>query len=612
MTEGVIVSQQLVAKQTHQKPVSNDFSMVVATVNGSGSQTSNLAIIRALFRMGLPVSGKNLFPSNIQGLPTWFTIRVSADGYTARRESVEILIAMNLATFAEDHHKLASGGACFYADDYPLPKVRDDITYYPMPIKQLVKDVAPPKNLRVYIANMGYVGIVAQMLGIEFEEIRGALMTHFRGKEGPVNVNMKMIEEAGRWAQDNLTKEDPYFVKRDSQTENKILIDGNTAGALGAIYGGVTFAAWYPITPASSLADALKEYLPKLRIDKESGKSNYVIIQAEDEMAAIGMAVGAGWAGARAMTSTSGPGISLMAEFTGLAFHAEIPIVIWDVQRMGPSTGLPTRTAQGDLRFVRFLGHGDIKHIILLPGNIQECFEFGWRGFDIAERLQTPVFILSDLDLGMNLWMSEAFQYPDQDMDRGKVLSEKDLEKLGEFARYRDVDGDGITYRTLPENEHPLSPWFARGTGHDENAVYSERPDDWLKNMERLNRKHETARQYVPKPLLQRQENAHIGLIAFGSTDPTMLEARDQLAVDGIPTDYLRIRALPFTEEVEDFIRQHEQIFVIEMNLDGQMCQLLQLEVPEVAAKIRSLSLSDGLPLTAGWVVESITDGLGG
>ena len=612
MTEGVIVSQESDAKQTSLKPIYNDFSMVVATVNGSGSQTSNLAIIRALFRMGLSVSGKNLFPSNIQGLPTWFTIRVSADGYTARRESVEILVAMNLATFAEDHNRLAPGGACYYADDFPLLNVRDDITYYPMPIKQLVKDVAPPKDLREYIANMGSVGIVAQMLDIELDEIRGALMTHFRGKEGPVNLNMKMIEEAGRWAQENLAKEDPYFVKRDDQTENRILIEGNTASALGAIYGGVTFAAWYPITPASSIADGLKEYMPKLRRDEESGKSNYAIIQAEDEIAAIGMAVGAGWAGARAMTSTSGPGISLMAEFAGLAFHAEIPIVVWDVQRMGPSTGLPTRTAQGDLRFVRFLGHGDSKHVVLLPGNIQECFEFGWRGFDIAERLQTPVFILSDLDLGMNLWMSEPFEYPDQEMDRGKVLSEEDLEKLGEFARFRDVDGDGITYRTLPGNEHPLSPWLARGTGHDENAVYSERPNDWLKNMERINRKHETAKQYVPKPVMQRQDDARIGLIAFGSSDPAVVEARDRLAGDGIATDYLRIRALPFTKEVSEFIRQHEQIYVIEMNFDGQMRQLLQLEVPEEAAKIRSLSLSNGLPLSAGWVVESIIEALGG
>ncbi len=587
------------------KGIINDFSMVVATANGSGSQTSNSALIRALFRMGIPVSGKNLFPSNIQGLPTWYTIRASRDGHTARRETVEVLVAMNPPTFAEDHAGLAPGGACFYADDLPAPKTRDDIVYYPMPIKELVKQVAPPKDLKEYIANMGYVGIVSQMLGIDLEAVRGALLTHFDGREKPVQLNMDMITRAADWAKGNLEKKDPYRVLADNQTEGKILIEGNTAGALGAIYGGLSFASWYPITPASSLADAVREYLPQLR--KENGKNSYAVIQAEDELSAAGMAIGAGWAGARSMTSTSGPGISLMAEFVGLAFFAEIPIVIWDVQRMGPSTGLPTRTSQGDIMFVRYLGHGDTKNVMLLPGSVAECFEFGWRAFDIAERLQTPVFVLSDLDLGMNLWMSDPFEYPDEPMDRGKVLSAEQLEEIGEFARYKDVDGDGIAYRTLPGNKHPLAPWFARGTGHDESAVYSERPDDWDKNMDRLMRKTELAREFVPGSVQHGSGDAKVGLIYYGSTESAVQEARDRLP-EGFEMDTLRLRAVPFGAEVVEFIERHEAIYVLEMNTDGQMHKLLQLEVPAQAAKLRSLTQNNGLPLTARWIWESVME----
>ena len=588
------------------EPVVNDFSMVVATVNGSGSATSNAAMIRALFRMGIPVSGKNLFPSNIQGLPTWFTIRASAQGFIARRETVEILVSMNPATYSEDLAALPAGGVCFYPDDYVSPRQRDDVLYYPMPVQRLLKEQAPPKELRDYIANMVYVGVVSQILGIELAEIRGALETHFQGKPKPVQINMAMVQAAADWAAQSLEKHDPYFVRGDRQTEGLILIDGNTAAALGAIYGGVNFAAWYPITPASSLAEALETYLPDLRKDPQTGKSTYAVVQAEDEIAAIGMAVGAGWAGARAMTSTSGPGISLMAEFSGLAFFAEVPVVIWDIQRMGPSTGLPTRTSQGDLLFVRFLGHGDTKHVILLPGSVAECFEFGWRAFDLAERLQTPVFVLSDLDLGMNLWMSPPFTYPTQSMDRGKVLSEADLERLGAFARYRDVDKDGISYRTLPGTAHPLAAYLARGTGHDEDAVYTERPAEWEANMERLWRKVETARRYVPRPVLDVREGAEVGLIGFGSTDSAIHEARQRLAADGLPTDYLRLRAVPFTEEVEAFVHEHPRTYVVEMNTDGQMRQLLQLEAPDVAGRIRSIRRNNGLPLTARWIAEAL------
>jgi len=596
-----------VTENTNQ--VINDFSMVVATTNGSGSQTSNLALIRALFRMGIPVSGKNLFPSNIQGLPTWFTIRASSDGYTAKRDTVEILVAMNLPTFAEDHAGLSPGGACYYSDDLPKPQARDDIVYYPMPIKALLKEVSPPKDLRDYVANMGYVGIVSEMLGIDLEAVRGALLTHFNSREKPVELNMAMITLAASWAKDNLEKKDPYVVQAEDKTAGKILMEGNTAGALGAIYGGVSFASWYPITPASSFADAVREFMPELR--KENGKSTYAVIQAEDELSAVGMAIGAGWAGARAMTSTSGPGISLMAEYVGLAFFAEIPIVIWDVQRMGPSTGLPTRTSQGDVMFVRYLGHGDTKNVILLPGTVAECFEFGWRAFDVAERLQTPVFVLSDLDLGMNMWMSDPFDYPDEPIDRGKVLTADQLEELGEFARYRDVDGDGIAYRTLPGNEHPLAPWFARGTGHDEHALYSERPEDWERNMDRLMRKSESARDLVPPPVQHGSGKAQVGLIYYGSTETAVQEARDRL-VEGLDIDTMRIRGVPFSSEVATFIYDHEEVHVLEMNTDGQMHKLLQLEVPEQAAKLNSLTHNNGLPLTARWIAESLAGLSGG
>lgn len=595
-------------------PIVNDFSMVVATVNGSGSQTSNLAIIRALFRMGIPVGGKNLFPSNIQGLPTWFTIRASAHGYTARRERSEILVSMNPATFTEDLEQLSPGGVCFYMDTINLPRSREDIIYYPMPVQELIKQLDPPKALREYIANMVYVGIVAEMLHIDLADIRGALDTHFDHRAKPVEANMAMIDAAAAWARANLVKSDPFVVERDHKTEGLILSDGNTAAALGAIYGGVEVAAWYPITPASSLAESLQEYVPKLRRDPASGKSTCAILQAEDEIAAAGIAVGAGWMGARAMTSTSGPGLSLMAEYVGLAFFTEVPIVIWDVQRMGPSTGLPTRTSQGDILFVRYMGHGDTKHVMLLPSSPSECFEFGWKAFDLAERLQMPVFVLSDLDIGMNLWMSEPFRYPDKPFDRGKVLTDEDLAKVKDFARYRDADGDGIPYRTLPGIESVKGIWFARGTGHDDRAVYSERPEDWSSNIERIWRKLETARKLMPPSTVHpsRAGSAEVGLIGFGSTEPAILEARDRLSAQGIETDFLRLRSVPFGGEVAEFIRSHKRVYVIEMNTDGQMHKVLQIEVPDQAARLRSLAINNGLPMSARWVAQSVAGAEGG
>jgi 2-oxoglutarate ferredoxin oxidoreductase subunit alpha len=588
------------------QPIVNEFSLVVATVNGSGSQTSNMAIMRALFRMGIPVSGKNLFPSNIQGLPTWFTIRASVRGHLARQSHSQLLVAMNPETFLEDVANVPSGGVCFYADHFTQGLDRTDITYYPMPVQELVRQANPPKDLREYVANMVYVGAVAEILGIETEAVRLALMTHFHGKVKAVESNMSLVEAAVAWARQNLEKRDPFRVERADLTEGKILVEGNTAAALGAIYGGVSFAAWYPITPASSLAEALQEYLPELRRDPKTGQATYAVIQAEDEMAALGMAVGAGWMGARAMTSTSGPGMSLMAEFAGLAFFAEVPVVIWDVQRLGPSTGLPTRTSQGDLLFVRFMGHGDTKHTILLPGSATECFEFGWRAFDIAERLQGPVFVLSDLDIGMNLWMTDPFTYPETPMDRGKVLSADDLDRLGKFGRYADVDGDGIPYRTLPGTDHPLAAYLARGTGHDEKADYTERPEVWERNMERLWRKAETARRYMPESVVDRADGAEIGLIYFGSVDLPLQEARELLRQQAVATSSLRLRGIPFRDEVGEFIREHPNLVVVEMNTDGQLRQLLQIEYPEAAARLRSLNKNDGLPLTADWIAEGV------
>jgi 2-oxoglutarate ferredoxin oxidoreductase subunit alpha len=587
----------------------NDFSITVGTVNGSGSSTANTTILRALFKMGIPVSGKNLFPSNIQGLPTWYTIRLSKDGFTARRAEQEIVVAMNPASFARDQASVSPGGVLFYDEGIRQPITRDDIVAYPMPVKEIVrKDPSIPSNLRDLIANMVYVGVLAQMLGIELDKIYQALSFHFKGKQKPIDMNFNTVKAAAEWAAASLEKKDPYFVEPMDKTNGLIMADGNTAAALGAIYGGVQFAAWYPITPASSLAEALNEYLPMLRKTAD-GRQTYAVVQAEDELAAIGMAIGAGWAGLRAMTSTSGPGLSLMTEFAGLAYYTEVPVVIWDVQRVGPSTGLPTRTMQGDLTFVNFISHGDTQSIILLPASINECFEFGWRAFDIAERLQTPVFVLSDLDLGMNQWMGEPFRYPDAPMDRGKILWEEDLEKLkGNWARYLDVDGDGIPWRTVPGNRHPASAYFLRGTGHDEYARYSEEPQVWERMINRLKKKYETARQYLPLPQIEEHGN-RIGIVAYGSSEPAVREARHLLQVEHqLATDFLRLRAIPFHREVGEFIARHEVVYVVDVNRDGQMKQLLSVEYPELAARLRSIACVDGLPPTARWIVDSLIE----
>jgi 2-oxoglutarate ferredoxin oxidoreductase subunit alpha len=587
--------------------VINDFSVTIATVNGSGSQTANVTLLRALFKMGIPVSGKNLFPSNIQGLPTWYTIRVSKNGFIARRDEQELVVTLNPVSFARDLASVQPGGAFFYADDIKLPIVRSDISVYPMPVKQIARAANVSTALRDYIANMVYVGILAHMLGIDMETIQQALSFHFKGKAEAIDSNFNTIKAAADWAAQNLEKSDPFSVAQMDSTSGFVMADGNTAAALGAIYGGLQFAAWYPITPASTLAESLNVYLPQLRKTTD-GKQTYAVLQAEDELAAVGMAIGAGWGGLRSMTSTSGPGISLMAEYAGLAYFAEVPVVIWDVQRIGPSTGLPTRTAQGDLTEAFFLSHGDKQNIILLPGSVQECFEFGWKALDLAEHFQAPIFVLSDLDLGMNQWMTKPFEYPDTPLERGKVLWEADLEKLnGIWGRYKDSDGDGIPFRTVPGNKHPSAAWFGRGTGHDENARYTEDASTWESNMARLKKKYETARTLVPKPIIKAAKGATVGIIAYGSTEPAVEEARALLKQAGGPkTAFLRLRSLPCTVEVQNFIKKYEHIYIVEANRDGQLRQILSAVLPDHAPSFRSACHSDGLPLTAKWVKETI------
>ncbi|MBZ0278061.1 MAG: 2-oxoacid:acceptor oxidoreductase subunit alpha [Anaerolineae bacterium] len=587
----------------------NDFAIMVATENGSGSQTSNGLIVRALFKMGIPVNGKNLFPSNIKGQPTWYTIRVSKDGYTARKTTSEIAVVMNTVTAAEDIANLPAGGVCILPQEWKWTHSREDITYYEVPVKDTVKQFDIPSERREQIANMVYVGVVAQLFGIPLNLIYDGLMDNFKGKEKPVKMNYQVVEAAYQWTAENVVKQDTFAFAPMDKTQGKILITGNEAGGLGAIFGGMTVTAWYPITPSTSLVDSIIDY-QYLRKDEETGTNTVAVVQAEDEIAAIGMIVGAGWAGARAMTATSGPGISLMAEFTGLAYFAEIPIVIWDVTRMGPSTGLPTRTSQGDILFIYFLGHGDTRQVCLLPRDPAECFEFGWKAFDLAEQLQTPVFVLSDLDIGMNNWMSDPFVYPDEPLKRGKILDAAALADFiaekGEWYRFRDYDKDGIPYRTVPGTDHPRAAYFTRGTGHNDRAVYSERSADWLQNMDRLRRKFETARTMVPKPEISYNPANKVGIISFGSNDPAIREAQDQLAAQGLQTNYLRLRALPLTEDVREFIRNHDRVYVVENNFDGQMAQLLHMDMPEDTTHVQSLALGDGLPMTPDWVYDQI------
>jgi 2-oxoglutarate ferredoxin oxidoreductase subunit alpha len=589
------------------KRIVNDFSIQVATVNGSGSQSANNVLLKSIFAMGVPVSGKNLFPSNIAGLPTWYTIRANKYGYVARKKEIDILIAMNAETAKDDVLSLPSGAVAIYDETLNLKQYRDDINGYPVPFDKLTAAVCPEAKLRKLVKNMVYVGVVAKLIEMDLEAVEAAVRRQFAKKLKAAELNWSAVKAGYDYAATSLTKHDPFVLEPMHATEGKIIIEGNAAAALGALFAGVTVVTWYPITPSSSVVENLIDYLKKYRID-EKGRATFAVVQAEDELAAVGMVLGAGWAGARSMTATSGPGISLMAEFAGLGYFAELPGVIFDVQRVGPSTGMPTRTAQGDVLSVAFLSHGDTKHVMLLPGSVTECFEFAMAAFDLTERLQTPVFVLSDLDLGMNSWMADPFVYPEKPLDRGKVLNAADLERLGGFARYKDVDGDAIPYRTLPGTNHPLAAYFTRGSGHNEKGLYTERPDDYQFQLERLARKFETARTLVPPALTVTNGRSAIGLLAYGTSDFAVRESRDQLEKEyDLETDYLRIRAFPFSKEVQDFVTSHERVYIIEQNRDAQMLSLLKLDLPAAeTTKLRSVRHYNGLPIDA----RSVTDEL--
>lgn len=588
-----------------QERVVNDFSIQVATVNGSGSQSANTVLLRAIFQMGVPVSGKNLFPSNIAGLPTWYTIRASKHGFIARKKEIDFLVAMNAETAKEDVMALAPGAVALYDEPLNLKELRSDLTFYAVPYDKIVAGVCPEAKLRKLVKNMIYVGVVAQLLSLDMAEVEKAIRRQFSTKVKAAELNLNAAKAGFDYAV-SLTKQDPFVVERMDKTTGKIIIDGNSAAALGSMFAGVTVVTWYPITPSSSLVETLIEYMKEYRIGPD-GKATFAIVQAEDELASIGMAIGAGWAGARSMTATAGPGISLMSEFAGLGYYVEVPCVIWDVQRVGPSTGMPTRTSQGDIMSVAFLSHGDTKHPMLIPCSVAECFSMAPEAFNLAEHLQTPVFVMTDLDLGMNNWMSDAFEYPKEPIRRGKVLSKEDLEKVGSFGRYKDVDGDGIGYRTLPGTEHPAAAYFARGSGHNEKAQYSERPDDYVNNMDRLSRKFETARSLVPKPEVT-GSGSKFGVIAYGTSHWAMVESLHQLENERkLKLDYMRIRAFPFTAEVHDFIAKHERVYVVDQNRDAQMFELLKMDLPiEEAGKLRSVKHYNGLPIGARSISDEI------
>jgi 2-oxoglutarate ferredoxin oxidoreductase subunit alpha len=584
--------------------VINDFSIQVATVNGSGSQTANLVLLRAIFQMGVPVSGKNLFPSNIAGLPTWFTIRASKKGYIGRKKEIDFLVAMNPETARDDVLSLAPGAAVVYDEPLKLNALRSDLVFYPVPFDKLVGSVCPDAKLRRLVRNMIYDGVLANLLGIDTAQLDKALNKQLGRKLKALALNQAALMAGFDYAAANFVKTDPFRVQPMNGTAGMILIEGNAAAAVGAMMAGVTVVTWYPITPSSSLCETLSDYLRTYRMDKETGKATFAVVQAEDELAALGMALGAGWAGARSMTATAGPGISLMAEFTGLGYYAEIPTVIFDIQRVGPSTGLPTRTSQGDILSTAYLSHGDTKHPMLLPSSVDEIYEMAMQAFDLAERLQTPVFVMSDLDLGMNTWMSLPFKYPDAPIDRGKVLDAATLERLGGWCRYKDVDADAIPYRTIPGDAMPA--YFCRGSGHNERAAYSERPEDYVGNLDRLARKFEKARTLMPDSEIDVRPGAEVGIIAYGTSHWAVVESREQLREDGGPAaSYLRLRAFPFSDDVAGFIDRHARVYVVEQNRDAQMRALLGIQLGgERAQKLRSVLHYNGLPIDA----RSITD----
>jgi 2-oxoglutarate/2-oxoacid ferredoxin oxidoreductase subunit alpha len=588
-----------------RQPVVNDLTIHVATINGSGSQSSNNVLMRSIFQMGVPVSGKNMFPSNIAGLPTWFTIRANKDGWIARKKEVDLMVCMNPQTAREDVEALQPGALCIYDAPLNCKTIRKDIEFYEVPFAKLAGELTTDSRLRKLLTNMVYVGVVAELIGIERQEIIVAITKQFKGKQKAIDPNVGAIDKGIEFARANLPKQNKWRIERMNKTAGKIIIDGNAAAAIGAMFGGVTVVTWYPITPSSSLCESLIDYMKQHRIGPD-GKATFAIVQAEDEIAAIGMVLGAGWAGARSMTSTSGPGISLMAEFAGLGYFAELPGVIWDIQRVGPSTGLPTRTAQGDIFEVALLSHGDTQHIALIPGSVAECFEFASEALDLAEMFQSPIFVLSDLDLGMNNWMSDPFEYPKKPYRRGKLLSKKKVEELGgKWGRYLDVDDDGIAWRSIPGTDAPS--YFTRGSGHDAFARYSERPEDYKATVDRLAKKYETARKFVPKPVVDARRGAKIGFIAYGTTDFPLQEARHQLKSErDVETSYFRLRALPFTEELKSFVANHDRVYIVEQNRDGQMADLIRLEVGEDQKKLRKILHYTGLPCDARSITNAV------
>jgi len=586
----------------------NDFVINVATANGTGSQSSNLILLNSLFEMGVPVSGKNLFPSNISGLPTWFIIRASDKGYQAPGDRTNIQILMNPDTWFKDIEKIESGTVIIYNENAKMPVEREDCLAFGLPMTKLARGINP--KMAKMIANMYYVGVIQHLIGIEQDALERAVNRQFKGKSSAVEVNLRAIEEGRAMAAEGIDWESPHVVEAREKDEDTFLVDGNEAVALGSIYGGINMLSWYPITPSSSVAEGIIQWLPELR-DTSDGEATCAVVQAEDELAAAGMVLGAGWAGGRGMTCTSGPGISLMSEFIGLAYFAEVPGVIWDVNRVGPSTGLPTRTQQGDLNLLREASHGDTEHIVLIPGTVEECFEYGWRAFEYAERYQTLVFGFSDLDLGMNNWVCTGFEYPSEEIDRGKVLrTAEQVSAIENYGRYRDVDGDGVPYRTLPGSG--LDPILYRGTGHDEDGIYSEEPDVYRKLMMRLKRKIDNSRADLPAPVMREEEEQDVGIIYMGSMENTIQEIDDMIEQTGLKVSQCRIRAMPIHPDVESFIERHERVIVLEINRDGQLYGVLRKELPnDLASRISSVAYSDGMPPRARIYADMILETLG-
>ena len=586
----------------------NDFVINVATANGTGSQSSNLILLNSLFEMGVPVSGKNLFPSNISGLPTWFIIRASDKGYQAPGDRTNIQILMNPDTWFKDIEKIESGTVIIYNENVKMPVEREDCLVFGLPMTKLARGINP--KMAKMIANMYYVGVIQHLIGIEQDALERAVNRQFKGKSSAVEVNLRAIEEGRAMAAEGIDWESPHVVEAREKDEDTFLVDGNEAVALGSIYGGINMLSWYPITPSSSVAEGIIQWLPELR-DTSDGEATCAVVQAEDELAAAGMVLGAGWAGGRGMTCTSGPGISLMSEFIGLAYFAEVPGVIWDVNRVGPSTGLPTRTQQGDLNLLREASHGDTEHIVLIPGTVEECFEYGWRAFEYAERYQTLVFGFSDLDLGMNNWVCTGFEYPSEEIDRGKVLrTAEQVSAIENYGRYRDVDGDGVPYRTLPGSG--LDPILYRGTGHDEDGIYSEEPDVYRKLMMRLKRKIDNSRADLPAPVMREEEEQAVGIIYMGSMENTIQEIDDMIEQTGLKVSQCRIRAMPIHPDVESFIERHERVIVLEINRDGQLYGVLRKELPnDLTSRISSVAYSDGMPPRARIYADMILETLG-